>query len=172
MDVLIKNVFDNIPTAFFYIIMFVAFGSGFWSLLLIVVLFSWIPIACLIRNNLLLIRNKDYNKMSRLLKTSPFKIAINNYLPSLLPIIFNSIAISFPQIISLEVIFSHFGFSFSKNNISLGKLIFDSIANNSCFSHPYLFFIPFLTVLLINLCYFYIGKTISSVSNKEEENYD
>lgn len=170
--IVIKNIFDNIPATFFYVIIFIALGSGFWSLLFAAILFNWIKIACLVRNNLLLIRNKDYNKMSKLLKTSPLKIAVNNYLPSLLPIVFNSIAISFPQIISIEVIFSYFGFSFSNSSFSLGKLLFNSIFNNSCFSHPYLFFVPLAAISIINFCYFYISKTISTVSNKEEVKHD
>lgn len=164
----IKNVFDNIPMTFVYVIVISSLGNDFIHMLFVVVLFGWINIACLVRNNLIITRSKDYNTMSKLLKTSKLKVAIHNYLPSLLPVIFNSIALSFPSIISLEITLSYFGFSFSNTNVSLGTLLYNSLSTSSCFTHPYLFLIPFTIILIINMCCFYIGKTISSISNKEE----
>lgn len=171
--IVIKNIIDNIPTIFFYIIIITSLGSGFLSLLLIILLLNWINTACLIRNNLLIIRNKDFNQMSKLLKTSHYKIAINNYLPSLLPIIFNNFAISFPKMISLEITLAYFGINLTNQKISLGNVLYNSISNNYYFSLPYLFIIPFIFLLIINLCYFYIGKAIATTTErKEKELYD
>jgi len=168
--IFIKSVFDNIPILFFYIIIINALGNNSISLLIVIGLFGWVSIACLIRNNLLLIRNKDYNIVSKIYKT-PFKDkAINNYLPSLLPIIFNSFAISIPEIISFEITVAYFGFAIDENSISLGKLLYNSISTNSCFTNPYLFLIPLIFIIIINLCFYYIGKTISDFSLKRGEN--
>lgn len=168
----IKNILDNIPTLFIYVILIYALGNGLFTVLLVIIIFGWINIATLVRNNLIMSRDKDYNKMSKLLKTKKYKIAIYNYLPSLLPIIFNSIAISFPEIISLEITLSYFNISLGDYGTSLGSLLHDSMSNNNSFSHPYLFIFPFIFLLIINLCYFYIGKTISSLSNQKEVSYD
>lgn len=170
--ILIRNVLNNIPMVFVYVIIISSLGNSFTTLVLTISLFGWMSHASLIRNNLILLRNRDYNKMSKLLKTPFIKVAINNYLPSVLPIIFNSIAISFPSIIALEVTLSYFGFSLGSHSISLGGIIYDAIANNNCFANPYLLIIPFLFLLIINLCFFSISKNISSVSNKEVDNND
>lgn len=167
--IILKSVLDNIPSIFFYIIIITSLGSGFLSLLLVILLFNWVNTACLIRNNLIIIRNKDFNKMSKLLKTPGYKIAINNYLPSLLPIIFNSFAVSFPQLISLEITLAYFGINLTNQQISLGNVLYSSISNNYYFSFPYLLVIPFVFLLAINLCYFYIGKSISSITERKEE---
>ena len=54
-----------------------------------------------------------------------------------------------------------------ENSVSLGKLLFSSLSNNNAFIHPYLFLIPFVFLFVINMCFYYIGKTISSTSTKE-----
>lgn len=165
--IVIKNVFDNIPSIFFYIIIIYSLGTNTLSLLVIIILFNWINTACLIRNNLLSLRNQDYNKVSKLMGTPFYKIALFNYLPSLLPIVFNSFAVSFPQIISVEITLSYFNLNLTNQEMSLGNILYSSISNNYCFSHPYLFIIPLVFLLIITLCFFFIGKAISTLSNKE-----
>lgn len=163
----IKGLLDNIPSIFFYLIIFSVFGNNFIPLLLLIVIFNCFDLSCLIRNNLLLTRNKDYNKISKLLKTSKIKIAINNHLPSLLPIIFNSIATSFINVISLEITLSYFGLKILPK-ATLGQLLYSSIYNNHFFSYSYLLLIPLTILIIINLCFFYLGKSVSSIANKEE----
>ena len=91
--IFIRNVFNNIPLTIFYLIIITAIGNGFWSMLIVISLLGWVDIACLIRNNLIITRTKDYNIYSKLNNVSSFKIAIHNYLPTLLPVVFNSFAI-------------------------------------------------------------------------------
>lgn len=167
--IFIRNIFNNIPLPIFYIIVISAIGNGFIPMLFVVTFLGWVNIACLIRNNLIIIRNKEYNIYSKLNNVSPVKIAIYNYLPFLLSIVFNSLAISMPEITSIEVTLSYFGFSLGEGNISLGTLLHSSISNNNCFNHPYLFLIPLAFIFTINICFYYIGKTISNVSIKEDD---
>ena len=159
----IKSIFDNVPLIFFYIILITALGANYLSLLIVVVVFGWVNIACLIRNNLVIIRTKDYNVASKLYKTPLYKRAIKNYFPSILPIIFSSIALSIPEIISFEITLSYFGFILGEKNLGLGKILYASITSNHCFTHPFLFVIPLLLLLIINLCFYLISKTIASV---------
>ena len=165
--IFIKGMLDNTPIIFFYIIIITSLGNNFMSLLLVIIMFGWVSIACLVRNNLLIIRNRDYNIASKLYKTPLLKRAIHQYIPSILPIIFNSMALCIPDVIAFEITLSYFGFSMGESSISLGKLLFTSLANNNAFTHPYLFLIPFVFLFIINLCFHYIGKTISAISTKE-----
>lgn len=163
----IKNLFDNTPMIFFFIIISLFLKEGFIPLLIIIVLFQWIEFAFITRNNLIHIKTRDYNQVSKLYKTPFYKVLINNYLPSLLPIIFNNIALCIPKIINLEITVSYFGFSIGKNRGSLGTLVYNSISNSSYFTHPYIFLVPFLILFIINLCVFFISKSISKFSTKE-----
>ena len=165
---IVKNVLDNVPLIFFYIIVISLLGSGFISLLIAFILFGWIEMATITRNNLTIIKSKDYNKISQLYDVSLFKRAINNYLPAILPILFNNIALCVPQIIALEMSISYFGFSIGENSTNLGTLIYSSISNNTCIKYPHLFIIPFLFLFIINTCIYLISKTISTNFIKEE----
>lgn len=166
--ILFKSVINNIPLIYFYIILLTIFGNGFIFILFVLIISGWVNLACLIRENLLLIRNKDFNTYSKLNKTPLSQIILYNYLPSLLPIIFTSISLSIPQSVSFEITLSYFNFSLGENSISLGKILYNSISKNLCFSSPYLFFIPLGIVLIINMCFYLMSKSISSVTNKED----
>lgn len=163
----VKNLIDNIPLIFLYIIIISLLGDGFIPLLIVVILFGWIDTAAIIRNNIMLLKTKDYNKISKLYNVSAFKIAKNNYIPSILPILANRIALCIPQIISIEITISYFGFSLGNDN-SLGVILYNSISNNNYFSYPHLFIFPFLLLSTINLCIVLIGKALSKNFTKEE----
>ena len=163
----VKNLIDNIPLIFLYIIIISLLGDGFIPLLIVVILFGWIDTAAIIRNNIMLLKTKDYNKISKLYNVSVFKIAKNNYIPSILPILANRIALCIPQIISIEITISYFGFSLGNDN-SLGVILYNSISNNNYFSYPHLFIFPFLLLSTINLCIVLIGKALSKNFTKEE----
>ena len=163
-----KNLVDNTPLIFFYVLIVAILGDGFIPLLIVVTLFGWLEFACLIRNNLMLLKTKDYNKISKLYNVPLMKVAINNYLPSLLPLIFNNIALCIPKMIALEITVSYFGFSFGASYDSLGMLMYSSISNNSYYTYPHLFLIPFIFLFIINLCTYFISKTVSNNFVKEE----
>jgi ABC-type dipeptide/oligopeptide/nickel transport system permease subunit len=136
---IIKNLVDNVPMVFFYVLIIMLLGDGFTPLLLIVILFGWMDFACVIRNNLMIIKSKDYNKVTSLYKVPFHKRIINNYLPPIMPILFNNIAICIPKIIALEILISYFGFSFGSSNPSLGMIFYSSIYSNTYFTKPYIF---------------------------------
>ena len=163
----IKNIVDNVPLIFFYVLIIMFLGDGFIPLLIVVVIFGWVDFAYLVRNNLMIIKSKDYNKVSQLFKVPMRTRAFNNYLPSILPILFNNIALCIPKIVALEILISYFGFSFGGSYPSLGMLFYSSIYSNNYFIEPHVFFIPFAFLLTINLCTYFISKTISNNFIKE-----
>jgi oligopeptide transport system permease protein len=165
---IVKNLVDTVPMIFFYVIIVAIIGDGFIPLLLVVILFGWIDFACIIRNTLVIIKSKDYNKVSQLYNVPLHKIALNNYMPSILPILFNNIAVCIPKIIALEILISYFGFSFGSSDPSLGMLFYSSIYSNAYFRESYMFFIPFAFLFTINICTYLVGKTISNNFAKEK----
>lgn len=164
----IKNFLDNIPLTFFCIIIVMILGDGFIPFLLVFVLFGWMDYAFIIRNIIFVVKDKDYNVMSKLYNVSLKTRAINNYLPSVLPILFNSVTLCIPKIIALEITISYFGFSFSRESPSLGMIIYSTISTSSYFSNIHLLLIPFALLILINFCVYFINKTISEEFSKEE----
>ncbi len=162
--IFIKGILDNIPMIFIYMIFIFYLGNSYKSLFLIIVLFGWVNIACIIRNNLIIIRNKDYNIYSKLNKTSLLKRSLYNYIPSLFPVIFNYFALSVPQTISIEVTISYLSFPIGESHSSLGKLLYSSIYANNCTAYPYLLIFPLIFLIIINLCVYLIGKSFSKHS--------
>lgn len=165
--IFIKGILDNIPMFFVFITFLIFFGNSYVSLFFIIIIFGWINVACMVRNNLIHLRNKDYNIYSKSINTPFFKRLIYNYFPSLIPIVFNYFAISIPQVISIEVTISYLAFPINSSSTSLGTIIYSTIYENNCMTYPHLLIIPLLMLIIINLCVYTIGKTISKHSIKE-----
>ena len=117
---------------------------------------------------MMILKVKDYNKVSKLYKVPLHKVALNNYLPSILPVLFNRLALCIPQTLALEVTISYFGFSFGSKKPSLGVILYNSISRSTYFTHSYLFYIPLIILFIINVCFYFISKTISNKFTKEE----
>ncbi len=162
--IFLKGILNNIPLIFIYILFIFFFGINYHSLFIIIILIGWIDVACLVRNNLIIIRNKDYNTYSKLAKTPFLYKALNNYLPAILPVIFHYFALSIPQVISIEVNVSYISFPVSNGYSSLGMLVYSSIYDNNCMMYPHLIIFPLIFLVIINMCVYKIGKSLSAQS--------
>lgn len=159
--IFLKGILNNIPLIFIYILFLLFFGINYQSLFIIIILIGWVDVACLVRNNLIIIRNKDYNTYSKLVKTPFVYKALNNYLPPILPVIFHYFSICIPQVISIEVNISYISFPVSEGYSSLGMLVYSSIYNNNCMLYPHLIIFPLIFLIIINMCVYKIGKSLS-----------
>jgi oligopeptide transport system permease protein len=81
----------------------------------------------------MLIRNREYNVMSRVLGTNPFKMIVRNILPKIAPVIVSIGAFVIPDAISLDTSLSYlkFGFVDGTTTTSLGYLIQATITHTT-----------------------------------------
>ena len=97
----------------------------FLSLVIVMTIFGWLGLASTLRNNIIIIRNRDFNIASKTLGSSPRAIITHNLLPFLVSIIVTILATSIPGVIDGEVSLAFF-------NLSLRFLI-DKIVSFSFF---------------------------------------
>ena len=78
----IIEIWDSMPQMFVLIIVASVFVPTFWSLLLILLLFSWSELTGVVRAEFLRARNFEYVKAAKAIGVSNFRIMIRHILPN------------------------------------------------------------------------------------------
>ena len=119
----IYNVVDNIPTTIVLILFSYIMRPGISTLIFVMCITGWVGMARFIRNQIVIIRDRDYNLASRCLGTSTFRIIAKNLLPYLVSVIMLRMALSIPGAIGNEVFITYIGLGLPVSIPSLGNLI-------------------------------------------------
>ena len=82
----------------------------FWTIVFLLTMFGWIGLAGLIRNQIIIIRNRDYNIASVTLVSSPNAMITHNLLPYLISVIVTVVSTAIPAAVSSEVGLAFFAF--------------------------------------------------------------
>lgn len=78
------EIWSGMPILFVLIIFASLLEPNFWSILCVVLLFSWITLVPFVRAEFLKVRNLDYIKAAKMLGVSHFRIIIHHILPNAL----------------------------------------------------------------------------------------
>ncbi len=119
------NIFDNIPTAIVLILISYVATPSIWTMILGMSIKGWIEMARFIRNQIFIIRDRDYNVASRCIGTPTLRIVLRNLLPYLVSVIMLRIALTIPEAIGNEVFITYIGLGLSVETPSLGNLVND-----------------------------------------------
>ena len=123
------NLVSNIPSLLLYMLLAFIFANAFpdmsveTRLVISLSVTGWIGVALFIRNQTLIITNREYNVASVTLGTPTFRIMMRNLLPYLLAVIITEFSLLLPGMISSEVSMSFFGVGFPSTEISIGVLL-------------------------------------------------
>lgn len=161
----IYNFVSNIPSLLIYMLLSVVFTYSLPNvpvearLVLSLTLLGWLSLALMIRNQVLIIDNREYNVASKTLGTPPMRIMVKNYLPYLLGVIITEFSLIIPGMISSEVAMSYFGVGLQTRDISLGAILELGISNYSLY--PWEILAPGLLLAVIIFSFFILGTTFS-----------
>ena len=161
----IYNFVSNIPSLLIYMLLSVVFTYSLPTvpvearLVLSLTMLGWLSLALMIRNQVLIIDNREYNVASKTLGTPPFRIMMKNYLPYLLGVIITEFSLIIPGMISSEVAMSYFGVGLQTRDVSLGAILELGISNYSLY--PWEILAPGLLLAVIIFAFFILGTTFS-----------
>ncbi len=166
----IRNFINNVPglllNMMFMKIFTVNHIPTFLSLVIVMTIFGWLGLASTLRNNIIIIRNRDFNIASKTLGSSPRAIITHNLLPFLVSIIVTILATSIPGVIDGEVSLAFFNLSFSYPIITLGNVITSSTSGNSDWiSHPHVMLIPSAVTIIMTVSFYYIGFSLADATD-------
>lgn len=161
----IYNVLDNIPNTIILILVSYILKPSVKTLIFAMCLTGWIQMARFIRNQVLIIRDREYNLASRCVGSSTPKIVLRNLLPYLVSVIMLRMALSVPAAIGSEVFITYIGLGLPTNIPSLGSLINDGRALMMSESLRYQLIFPTIVVSVVTISFYIIGNAFSDAAD-------
>ena len=161
----IYNIIDNIPNTIVLILISNILKPGVKTLIFAMCLTGWIQMARFIRNQILIIRDRDYNVASRCLGTPTAKIIIKNLLPYLVSVIMLRMALTIPSAIGNEVFITYIGLGLPVNIPSLGNLINEGRALITSPALRYQLVYPTIILSFVTISFYIIGNAFSDAAD-------
>ena len=153
------NIFDNIPTAIVLILISYVASPSIWTMILGMSIKGWIEMARFIRNQILIIRDRDYNVASRCIGTPTVRIVLRNLLPYL------RMALTIPEAIGNEVFITYIGLGLSVETPSLGNLVNDGRKVMMQAGLRYQLLYPTLILSFVTIAFYLIGNAFSDAAD-------
>ncbi|MDD3207736.1 MAG: ABC transporter permease [Bacilli bacterium] len=162
----IRNFVNNVPSLLLYFLLMNFLEPNFWTIVFLLTMFGWIGLAGFIRNQIIIIRNRDYNIASVTLGSSPKAMITHNLLPYLISVIVTVISTAIPAAVSSEVGLAFFGLSFSaaSGDITLGQVLTDA-TRDEWMAYPYLLIAPMMVLVPLTVTFFYLGLALADATD-------
>jgi oligopeptide transport system permease protein len=162
----IRNFVNNVPSLLLYFLLMAFLEPNFWTIVFLLTMFGWIGLAGFIRNQIIIIRNRDYNIASITLGSSPKAMITHNLLPYLISVIVTVVSTAIPAAVSSEVGLAFFGLSFSAaaGDITLGQVLTDA-TRDEWMVYPYLLIAPMVVLVPLTITFFYIGLALADATD-------
>lgn len=144
-----------IPFLLIAILLIMVIGSGIPSIILAMAITGWVPMARLVRGQMLTLKEQEFVLASRTLGASPMRIIMRSLIPNALGIIIVQITFVVPAAIFTEAFLSFIGLGVKPPLASLGNLLSDGANYIRLYPHRLIF--PTIIFSLILLSFNLLG---------------
>ena len=159
------NILDNIPQTLLLILISYIMKPGVSTIIFALCLTGWLGMARFIRNQIIIIRDRDYNLASRCLGTSTGRIITKNLLPYLVSVITMRMALAIPAAIGNEVFVTYIGIGLPADTPSLGNLIATGRSLMNAAALRYQLFFPVIVLAVITISFYMIGNAFADAAD-------
>lgn len=155
------NIFDNVPQTIVLVLLAYVMDRSIFTLIFAMSITGWLSMALFIRNQILMIRDRDYNLASRCLGTPIYRIILKNLLPYIVSVIMLRMALTIPGAISNEVFVTYIGLGLPTDVPSLGNLVNSGRTLMMSPNLRYQLIFPTAVLSLITISFYVIGNAFS-----------
>lgn len=159
------NICDNIPQTLLLILISYIMNPGVNTIIFALCLTGWLGMARFIRNQIIIIRDRDYNLASRCLGTGTGRIIFKNLLPYLVSVITMRMALAIPAAIGNEVFVTYIGIGLPLDTPSLGNLINAGREFMMIPALQYQLFFPVIVLAVITVSFYIIGNAFADAAD-------
>ena len=124
----------------------------------ILILFSWMSVARLVRGQVLSLRGMEFTDASRALGASPWRIIVYHMIPNSLAPIIVSATFSFGDVIITEAALSFIGFGVQPPAASWGNLL--NGVRDFMLIQPWRAFVPGIAIFLASISFNFVGDAL------------
>ena len=157
----VYNVIHNIPRNIILILVSYLVRPGIGTIIFAMCVTGWLPMARFIRNQIVTIRDLEYNLASRCLGTPTGRVITRNLLPYLVSVITLRISLAIPQAIGSEVFLTYIGLGLPVTIPSLGNLINEGRAVMMAPASRYQLIFPAIVLSVITISFYVIGNAFA-----------
>ncbi len=161
----IYNVLDNIPQTIILILVAYIMTPSVGTLIFAMSLTRWIGMARFIRNQILIIRDRDYNLASRCLGTPTWRLIMKNLLPYLVSVIMLRMALAIPSAIGSEVFITYIGLGLPQTTPGLGQLIDEGRKVMMNAAQRYQLIYPTILLSIVTVSFYIVGNAFSDAAD-------
>lgn len=159
------NILDNIPSSLVLILVSYVMTPGIGTIIFAMSITRWIGMARFIRNQIIIIRDREYNLASRCLGTNTFTIIFRNLLPYLVSVIMLRFALAIPEAIGSEVFITYIGLGLPATTPSLGNLINTGRQLMMSPNLRYQLIYPTIILSLVTISFYVVGNAFSDAAD-------
>ncbi len=161
----IYNILNNIPTTIVLVLLTYIMRPSIGTLIFAMCMTGWLSMARFVRNQIVIIRDREYNLASRCLGTPTIRIITRNLLPYLVSVIMLRIALAIPGAIGSEVFLTYIGLGLPISIPSLGNLINEGRRVMGVKSLRYQLIFPAIVLSLITISFYVIGNVFADAAD-------
>ncbi len=159
------NILDNIPSTIVLILVSYILKPGVSTIIIAMSLTGWIGMARFIRNQIIIIRDREYNLASRCLGTPVYRIILRNLLPYLVSVVMLRMALSIPAAIGSEVFITYIGLGLPATIPSLGNLINEGRTLMMSPNLRYQLIYPTIILSIVTISFYVVGNAFSDAAD-------
>jgi oligopeptide transport system permease protein len=159
------NVVHNIPETIILILAAYILRPGIGTIIFAMCIAGWLPTARYVRNQIIIIRDREFNLASRCLGTPTSRIVTRNLLPQLVSVIMMRTALAIPLAIGHEVFLTYIGLGLPVKIPSLGNLVNEGRIVMMSPSLRYQLIYPSLILSLITISFYIIGNAFADAAD-------
>ncbi len=157
----IYNLIDNIPSTIILILLTYIMTPSVMTMIFAMCITSWLQMARFIRNQIVVIRDREYNLASRCLGTPTIRIIFKNLLPYVVSVIMLRMALAIPYAIGSEVFLTYIGLGLPVSIPSLGNLINEGRMLMMSSALRYQLIFPALVLSVITISFYVLGNVFA-----------
>jgi len=161
----VYNVLNNIPTTIVLMLLSYILRPSFRTMVIAMCATGWLGLARFVRNQIVIIRDREYNLASRCLGTPTRRIIFKNLLPYLVSVIMLQTALSIPGTIGWEVFLTYIGLGLPVSIPSLGNLVNEGRQIMMSPELRYQLLFPTVVLSMITISFYVLGNAFSDASD-------
>ena len=126
---------------------------------------GWLPTARFIRNQIVIIRDREFNLASRCLGTPVGRVITKNLLPQVVSVIMMRVALAIPLAIGQEVFLTYIGLGLPVSIPSLGNLVNEGRIVMMSAALRYQLIFPSIILSLITISFYCLGNSFADAAD-------
>lgn len=161
----IYNIITNVPRTIILVLFAYIMKPGLSTIIFAMCITGWTDMARLVRNLVIIIRDREYNLASRCLGTPTERIIKKNLLPYLVSVIMLRLALAIPAAIGSEVFLTYIGLGLPVDTPSLGNLINEGRILMMVPSLRYQLLFPAAVLSIVTISFYVMGNAFADAAD-------